>query len=363
VIGDELFLGLNAGSAGTFNISGGQLSFNAEGTSIYVGLNGNGTFNQTGGTVVGPSDGMTIGGTSTTSAGTYNLSAGSLSLPNALIVGWLSGTGTFNQSGGTNTVTGVDATPALILGYQSPTVGNYNLSGGALLASGGLEYIGENGGATGTFTQTGGTNTISGGYDLAIAAFGGNGSYTLSGGTVYASGNVGGGGTTTFGAGGGTGSLNVNEFNGNSLLTIAGTLKVYPGSTLSLAYGEIQTGMLDLGGNYSAFNWYLGTLELTNTNVVLDSTVVGPTNPLGAALVITSLQTLIVDQSEQIGGVGLGSLTVNGTHIVEGTLTVNPDGALTVNSNGSLSYGAFIQLRTGHAGGNRRRVERRDDYQ
>ena len=54
---------------------------------------------------------------------------------------------------------------------------------------------------------------------------------------------------------------------------------MYPGSSVSLAYGEIKTGMLDLGGNYSALNWTVGTLELTNTNVVLDNGVVGTYQP------------------------------------------------------------------------------------
>ena len=58
---------------------------------------------------------------------------------------------------------------------------------------------------------------------------------------------------------------------------------------------------------------------------------------------ITNLQTRIVDLSETIGGVGPGSLTVNGTHIFGGTLMLNSDGTLTVGSNVSLSYGSFSQ--------------------
>ena len=72
------------------------------------------------------------------------------------------------------------------------------------------------------------------------------------------------------------------------MLTVSNTLKIYPGSMLSLADGEIQAGALDLSGNYSAFTWTSGTLELTDTTVVLDNTDVGPSNPLGSALVVAS---------------------------------------------------------------------------
>ena len=52
---------------------------------------------------------------------------------------------------------------------------------------------------------------------------------------------------------------------------------------------------------------------------------------------------MIVDQNETIGGAGPGSLTVNGTHIVGGMLTLTSDGTLTVNSGGNLSFGSFTQ--------------------
>ena len=236
-------------------------------------------------------------------------------------------------------------TAGFILAYDGSSTSTYSLSGGALAVTG-AEVIGFYG--SGTFTQSAGTNTIAGGneLDLGVGYDGlsgvGSGTYTLSGGTAYVSGNVYVGGSSGFGTGG-SGSLIVNENSGASLLTVVGALKVFPGNSLSLDYGEIKAGTLDLGGNYAAFNWYLGTLDLTNTNVVLDASVVGPTNPLGSSLTITSLQTFIVNQNETIGGVGPGSLTINGSHIVGGMLTLTPEGTLTVNSGGSLSYTSFVQ--------------------
>jgi hypothetical protein len=79
------------------------------------------------------------------------------------------GTGTFTQSGGTNTVT-----TNLTLGLNPTGNGSYDLSGGALSAV--YEYIGYSG--TGLFTQSGGTNTITNDLFLGTNSLG-NGSYNL----------------------------------------------------------------------------------------------------------------------------------------------------------------------------------------
>ncbi len=327
-------------TGGTLTLQAGQILTSI--SNAVVGYTGTGLVNQSGGTNSSTGGGMLLG-SQPNSVGTYNLSGGSLALAGGTIVGFAVGSvGTITQSGGTNVIgTSIffGDSPTLSMGSLPGAMGTYTLSAGSLTDGG--EFIGV--GGTGVFNQSGGTNNIPFGNGLSIASnAGGTGTYTISGGIANVAGNVYVGGTNS--GAGGTGALVVNETSGNSLLTIGGTLTVYPGSTLSLSFGEIQAGALDLGGNYSAFNWHLGTLELTNTNVALDSSIVGPTNPLGSALVITNLQTLIVDLNETIGGSdGAGSLTVNGTHIVGGTLTLNSTGTLTVNSGGSLSYTAFVQ--------------------
>ena len=101
---------------------------------------------------------------------TYTLSSGSSITYGDEYVGYsTSGSGTFNQSGGTNTVTAY-----LLLGYYNS--GSYSLSGGTLSAP--YEYVGDSG--TGTFTQGGGTNTVA--DDLYLGY--GSGSYSLSGGSL-----------------------------------------------------------------------------------------------------------------------------------------------------------------------------------
>jgi fibronectin-binding autotransporter adhesin len=340
-------------STSNANFSGSSLTLQAgQNLSVDVGESvgdtGTGTITQNGGsnTMNGSSNSLLIigGGAgssgATSGTGTYNLSGGSLFVNGGEYLGY-DGSGSIVQTGGNNSISG-----ELVMGVLGSST--YSLSGGSLTA--GAEIIGYLG--TGAiFTQTSGTNTISSGGsgtlagELSIGLLGGSvGTYTLSGGTLNVEGSVyvGGSDPADYGAGG-IGTLNVNENSGASELTITGTLKVYPGSTVNLSYSKIQTGALDLSGIYSALNWSVGTLELTNTNVVLDSTVVGPTDPLGSNMTIASGQTFIVDLDETIGGVGGGSLTVNGTHVVGETLTLTSNGTLTVNSGGSLSFESFLQ--------------------
>ena len=106
-----------------------------------------------------------------------------------------SGTGSFTQSGGTNSVSG-----SLYLGYNSGSSGTYNLSGSGLLSAP-SEYIGYSG--TGSFTQSGGTNTISGSLVLGQNA-GSTGTYNLNGGLLSLSGLTQGAGSATFNFSGGT---------------------------------------------------------------------------------------------------------------------------------------------------------------
>ena len=99
--------------------------------------------------------------------------AGSLSAAGEAI--GVSGSGSFTQSGGTNTTTG--GLGGLILGVLSGS-GTYNLSGGSLLAGGFGESIGGYG--SGTFTQSGGTNTVTTLLKLGSDP-GGSGTYSLTG--------------------------------------------------------------------------------------------------------------------------------------------------------------------------------------
>ena len=138
-------------SLGTYNLS----DPNNTGSPLFVGgvecvgVSGTGTFNQSGGTnaIVGGGD-YNKAGAGAALPGYFDVPYGSYT--GALMLGWYSGDQTF----------GVPAT-----GYFGNGVGNYNLSGGLLTGGnpnntmGGIEVVGVAG--TGIFTQTGGTNIAS----------------------------------------------------------------------------------------------------------------------------------------------------------------------------------------------------------
>ena len=202
--GYYLYLGYFAGDSGTYNLSGnGPASFQYE----YVGYSGAGSFVQTAGTNCSGYSALTLG-YNAGSTGSYNLTGSGLLSPACEYVGW-SGTGIFNQSGGTHTVFngGGGISPNFFLGYNASGNGTYNLSGTGLLSSTnqcvgysgsgtfnqfggsnstGYLYLGYNSGGSGTFNQSGGTNSASALY-LGYNA-GANGTYNLSGSGVFSAG-------------------------------------------------------------------------------------------------------------------------------------------------------------------------------
>ena len=83
------------------------------------------------------------------SSGTYSLSGSGVLSAGFETIGF-AGSGSFTQSGGTNSLANY-----MYLGNSSGQSGTYNLNGSGLLSVA-VEYIGVSG--SGTFTQSGGTN-------------------------------------------------------------------------------------------------------------------------------------------------------------------------------------------------------------
>lgn len=316
-----------------------------------IGKSGTGTLNQAGGSNTNNS--LTLG-TLTGSSGTYNLSGGSLSFTNNEIIG-SSGTGVFNQTGGTNTT----VLGTLHVGTSSGGRGTYNLSGGSLSTY--WEYIGTYG--TGIFNQTGGTHTV--GAYLYLGGDTGSGTYTLSGGGTLdvqrdlVIGTLGhltlNGGTITI-----TGSLTApagGYYPSGALDWQAGTfvfrndLSMQPGTPLfnmptqitkNMSFwdwvkidsgrnlrveGELTVGygvLLDLSGG--------GTLEVGSLNLGYQNPGLGTTNLSWADGTLRFLHGMTVGAG--YGNSGYETLTIDSSY---GFQTLDVVGTLTVASGGTLN--------------------------
>jgi hypothetical protein len=201
-VSNGLRVGTNSGINGSYELSGtGNLSATFENIGVY----GTGTFKQTGGTNT-VAESLFLGYYSG-SSGTYNLNAGSTT-SSAVWVG-VQGNGTLNQSDGSV------ITDRLILGSASGSTGTYNLSGASTLTTG-TTIVGHYG--EGIFEQSGGTNTISG--NLIICNNSGcSGTYTLSDGTLTAANII---NNDIFNYFGGTLNANITN-NATGTVTLSGT--------------------------------------------------------------------------------------------------------------------------------------------
>jgi len=339
-----LTLGYQAGSSGTYNLSGGSLVAN----SVVIGDGGTGTFNQSAGTSVqcinlflGYSAGgigtyNQTGGTNTVdgifylghdlgSSGTYNLSGGILTAGYGYIGS--EGVGVFNQSGGI-----VRISDNLQLGYYPGSSGTYNLSGGSLFTS--TLYVGKEG--TGIFNQSGGSTTIertSPVSGLYLGYFSGSsGTYNLSGGSLWAPAETIGvltGGVGVFNQSGGTNTasdyLALGYRNGSS-----GTYNLSGGSLFS-DYESI--GFQGLG----VFNQSGGSNTVTGDLVVGDwTTGDGTYNLSGGSLAAAN---------EIIGSFGMGVFNQSGgANTVTGELRIGNE--LDRNGTYNLSGGSLFTTNT-----------------
>ncbi|MGC9194148.1 MAG: autotransporter domain-containing protein [Syntrophobacteraceae bacterium] len=322
-VGDALNVGAQSGASGTYNLSGGALKANFED----VGEIGIGTFNQSGGTNT-VTYGLTVGDNSGT--GYYNLSAGTNTVNGGLFVGAFRGTGTFTQTGGNNSVTGGLYLGADVFGSGS-TMGTYNLSGGALLAD--TEAVGL--GGTGTFNHTNANNTVSG--ELFVGSEGGTGTYNLSGGALKADSEfVGLYGTGIFTQTGGT--------NTNTGMLFLGLDTSFPGLdtsgsgtskgeyTLSGGTNTVESGMYVGDGGTGTFT------QTGGNNIVNGGLIVGFQG--GTGTYNLSGGVLRAD-SEFVGESGTGTFTQTG-----GTNTVN-EGLYLGAEGGTATYnlsGGVLQL-------------------
>ncbi len=302
---------------------------------MYVGYSGSGSFTQTGGTHA--TDPFYLG-FNAGSLGTYSLSGTGVLTSDTEYVGY-AGSGSFTQSGGTNT------TGSLVLAQSTGSFGVYNLTGGLLLiGSSGITQ----GSGSAAFNLGGGTLGASAAWSspisMTLTGSGGNATVDTTGGNIGLSGVLSGSGGLNK-VGPGTLTLNnSNTFTGNTLVS-AGTLMLGNGS--ALAYSTFDTsgaGALSFGSQTAVTLGGLingGTVVLANTagqtvNLTLQPTG-SPTfsgNLTGNGGLVkagTGMLTLS-GQDSYSGGTTIlgGALAFTATTAVPntGTITIGPGGAL-----------------------------------
>ncbi len=299
----ELNLGNNANSNGSYILSAGTISCDGGET---VGVSGTGSFSQNNGV-----NGVVVLfiAESSPGNGTYSLSNTGVINSDTEYVG-VGGAGTFIQSGGTNNITAVGSQP-LYLGYNPASSGYYSLSDGTLNCSAvggpGSEYIGYEG--SGTFVQTGGTNSVSGNVYVGNSTNGGTGSLSVSGGLLSISGN----------------------------LIAANTIF----NTISLSAGTISLGGLTINGTSSFFDWTGGTLNFIDGVTIDKSFALGATLALTGGLTFSSGGTLndngviIISPGATLSAPLLdigGILNYSGGTLSATVLTVAEGGSFNVNT-------------------------------
>jgi hypothetical protein len=253
--------------------------------------------------------------------------------PNEFI-GFTSGSGTFNQTGGSHSAN------ALLLGVLPGVSGSYSMSNGAVLTITHSEQIGSQG--IGTFNQTGGSHTVGGPVNLG-ASTGGSGTFNLSGGsfimpagTLYAGPN-GNGALTISGGSAVVGGLEVGGIAGTASLLggtlIASGISVYPGGSFNIVVNSASalsyTNFAQLGGTVAAsVNEFIGAANAATY------TQSGGTHTVGATL-------LLGDPSGTSGG---STYTLRSGLLSASTIQVNP--ASTFNLQGGSILADTIQTAT-----------------
>ena len=370
---DDLILGFLAGGTSEYRMlgSGAELDTGneiigalGEGTfhqlfglhtiqnDLIVGQNGIGFYAQTGGETIvtdlnGVADGLILG-QQVGSMGSYELSlTGSLEAPLEIIGD--AGTGTFIQTGGTNT------TVIVRLGNTTDGDGEYNLSGGDLFTQ--VESIGLSG--PGTFNQHGGLNDVD---QLAVGiASGVSGSYDLTNGTLMVNNEarIGVDGDGDFNQSGGlhhaAGLVTLGQFElGNGLYhQTGGEFHALAGLDVGLSgIGEynLEAGLLMVGGLFigvinqgeGVFHQSGGTVNADNVVLGLEDSSTGEYHLTGGILDIAENLQLGDDSADAEGLFVMGA-ELNGDAVAIAAEHPGPELHSNEEQIGDDGFGKFIQ--------------------
>ncbi len=310
-VDSDLKLGSNAaGSSGTANQTGGVLAV--------LGVD---TGNNNRSLVIGEYPGETSA---------YNLSAGSLSVPNGwTYVGW-NGSGVLNISAGTATLLGIN------YDGQSSTGGTLNLSGNGLLSIGGSGIA--NTSSSSSLTFNGGTLQSNASWNTTVPmTFNGPATVGLQGNALGFNGAISGSGSLAFVGAGGTLLLGgSNSYGGGT--TVQSGFIVRAGANNALGTGPVYLN----GGAVSANGATAYTLA---SPLVLSGGTLGDTLNNGALTFTAASGTLAQNVTLAVNSPVTisGSLTDSGSGF---SLTKNGPGTLTLAGNNTYSGSTAVNAGT-----------------
>ena len=347
------------GGTGTYNLSAGTLTVQNVGGSAQLvfgaSSGGTGTFNISGGSAtVGT---VLVLASTTGSTGTVNMTGGALTLSGTSYLNFGSGTGTFNLDGGTFTVGGTNG----IRGTGAFNFGNGTLVVGSALTTANAMTLGS--GKTATINTNGSTATLSG----VISGSGslaktGSGTLTLSATNTFTGGLTLSGGAVSVAADGSLGDATIAPaFSGGALATTAtfSTTRAMTllagGGTLSPASGTTLTVSGVLSGTGGLTKSDAGTLVLSGTNTYSGGTSIAAGTlqvasdaKLGNASGGLTFSGGTLATSASFSTARAVSLTGAGTFAPAASTTLTESGA--ISGNGSLTEaGAGTLILTGAA--------------
>ena len=249
-----------------------------------------------------------------------------------------SGTGTFTQSGGTNTVLG-----SLVLGQGTSSVGTYNLNGGLLSLSGSGLLSGP---GSATFNFNGGTfqaaSSFATSVPIVLSMAGSNAVFDSEGNTLTLAGSLSGpGGFQKVGSG----TLTLSASNGYTGITLISGGTLLLANTAAIAGSTFDTsgsGSLSFGTLTSATFGGLqgsGNLALDNANPAAVALSVGGNNS-------TTTFSGMISGSGSLTKTGSGDLILSGSNDYTGGTTVN-DGTLYITDSHALSAGTSLTVVAG----------------
>ncbi|MEA2710218.1 MAG: hypothetical protein QOF78_2819, partial [Phycisphaerales bacterium] len=324
--GNDVRVGHNAGSSGSYTLSG-TATLDTDSAALIVGF-------------------QPASGTLAPAAGLFTQTGGTHLARVGATIGY-QGSGSYVHSGGTFTI-GTSATVgSLIVGSQSGGMGRYTLSAAGTLNVQSLTQLGFAAGAQGTFVQSGGSHAA---QALDVGAFG-SGTYQQSGGTTTVRDilrigtSAGAAGAVSFSAGSlAVGTTGVNKdlyvgMSGNGALNVSNTASLNVGDDVFVGFNASGVGAVtQTGGTFAvASDLTVGRLGAgTYAHSGGSLSVAGTLFVRSGASGVAGSYTLSGAGSLTAGVINnRGTIQWNGGSLAAGTVQLNDGGTMNLAAGGT----------------------------